>query len=126
MVLVWKTLHAQVNILRLATPCATETRPHRLRSTAAQSLVIKGQLEDFSSGIPKADSGFKSASVRMGVQKPKTPVDPSIAKNLLEFINASWTPYHAVGMIPIKIDAVSILSVSVGSHLYYEFPEGPL
>jgi hypothetical protein len=33
----------------------------------------------------------------MDAQKPKIPVDPSIAKNLLEYINASWTPYHAVG-----------------------------
>ncbi len=114
MVLVWKTLHAQVNILRFASPCATETRPHRLRSTAARSLVTKGHLENSPSEVPKAGSGFKSASVRMGAQKPKTPVDPSIAKNLLEFINASWTPYHAVGVIPVKIDIVSAKIVPIG------------
>ena len=102
MVLAWKISHAQVNILRLASPCATETRPHRLHSSAARSLVVKAQSGDLPPVSPVAGSAFKSASVSMGAQKPKTPVDVSIAKNLLEFINASWTPYHAVGVILIQ------------------------
>jgi aspartyl aminopeptidase len=30
-------------------------------------------------------------------EEASAPVDPKIAKALLDFINASWTPYHAVG-----------------------------
>lgn len=106
MVLVWKSLHAQVNILRFASPCTTETRPHRLRSRTARLLVTKAQADDPPSESSSAGLGsaFKSASVRMGNQKPKTPVDPTIAKSLLEYINASWTPYHAVGKISTQID----------------------
>ena len=35
----------------------------------------------------------------MGKEKQNAAVDTKIAKALLDFINASWTPYHAVGML---------------------------
>lgn len=33
----------------------------------------------------------------MGGEKQTAAVDTSVANALLDFINASWTPYHAVG-----------------------------
>ena len=35
---------------------------------------------------------------RMAKNQPKATVDINIAKAMLDYINASWTPYHAVGV----------------------------
>lgn len=96
MVLVWKPLHAQVSLLRFASPCSTE-RPRHLRSRSARLLVTRSQQENSEPEVPLAASAAAPPVPTMNAQKPKIPVDPSIAKNLLEYINASWTPYHAVG-----------------------------
>lgn len=34
----------------------------------------------------------------MAKNQPKATVDINIAKAMLDYINASWTPYHAVGV----------------------------
>lgn len=39
----------------------------------------------------------KDFTSTMGADKVTSPVDVAHTQNLLEFINAAWTPYHAVG-----------------------------
>lgn len=100
MVLALKQLHAQVRVLQIATPSYAAARPHDLRSKPKRTLVTRSQLEDSPSGSSSPELALTPAvPTLMGAQKPKAPVDPSIAKNMLEYINASWTPYHAVGKI---------------------------
>lgn len=40
-----------------------------------------------------------STAGTMVKDKPDVTVDATVAKALLEYINAAWTPYHAVGAI---------------------------
>ena len=99
MVLAWKPLHAQVKILRVANPCqcSPEVRPHQLYSRRARALVLRNQSDSDFLGSASTGPSPTPAVPTMGPQKPTIPVDTSIAKNLLAYINASWTPYHAVG-----------------------------
>lgn len=61
-----------------------------------QNVPVRLVKVSNSIGLDNHTSASSSAG-EMGVHTPVATVDVNIAKGLLDYINAAWTPYHAVG-----------------------------
>ncbi len=77
----------------------------RQRSSLQETkLIVKASNVDGTESSATASANTVSSLMK---NQPDATVDINIAKALLDYINASWTPYHAVGAIYDNISTSS-------------------